>query len=111
MNQHRGVSGWAGAYACRIDEELPGFLGDLQRAHPGRRQIVFAGFSKLDKACLVNGMETANLGSMLSTATKVRNQLHAYCGSVTTSSRPILPYLGSWIFMRKACRCWKSLKV
>lgn len=47
MNSKCGISGWAGAYACQIDEVLPGFLGELQRASAGRRQIVFAAFSKL----------------------------------------------------------------
>ncbi len=47
MKNALGISGWAGNYACHIDELVPGFLGRLQRSDAGRRQIIFAAFSKM----------------------------------------------------------------
>lgn len=68
MNHDRGICGWAGAHACQIDEALPGFLGELQRAPVGRRQIVFAALSRIDRSEFTSSARAEKLGRWLSRA-------------------------------------------
>jgi hypothetical protein len=42
------ITGWAGRWASKIDALDPGFFGELYRAAPGRRQVIFAVLAQLE---------------------------------------------------------------
>lgn len=65
MKYTSGIGGWAGAFACEIDEQVPGFLGYLQRSDAGRRQILFAAFSTMTKVELNHRQTAMEIGSWL----------------------------------------------
>jgi len=59
-----GAGGWAEAWASRIDSEDRGFFGDLYRAPPGRRQVIFAVLAALELAA-ERDWELGRLGERL----------------------------------------------